>query len=165
MQNRKNNRSGFTLIELLVVIAISGMIFLSVSALLIALFASNTRITQLDLLQQAKNDLQAELSNAIRWSRSVTISGANDVLDVENADLSHSVYQIDSNRRLAKNGVPLVGNDVAITSFSVRNLSVSPAYASLLLLVSLNLQSSSFVAVHDTMNLVVSQRASTTASP
>ena len=82
MKHRTSIIQGFSLIELLAGISLTGMIFLGSTSLMFALFNSNSRVKQLDILEQTKNDLQVELSNQVRWAKTVNILSPQQ-LDIE----------------------------------------------------------------------------------
>jgi prepilin-type N-terminal cleavage/methylation domain-containing protein len=144
-------RKGFSLIELVVAMALSAIIFMISTTLMMSIMTSNTKNLRQEAFEQVKNDLQSELSNAIRWSSSITFSPG--VLTVDGV-----VYQLNGGV-ITKNGEALTSQNVLITSFNIQNLSNSASYASLKL--DFQLQNKNDPAVKDTMRLVVSQRKTT----
>lgn len=152
MKSENNFKNGFTLIELIVAIAISGLILVAMSSLMFALFSSNKRVTQLDTLEQAKNDLQGELSNSVRWAKAITFT--TDELNVDNG-ITNNIFRFQGGK-LYKNGISLVSNDVKVTSFDIKNLSTDLAYKSLV--ISIDLEHAKFNAVKDSLRVVASQR-------
>lgn len=145
---------GFTLIEILVAISISGVIFLAASALLVSLFSSNARVSQLDAMSQVKDDIVKDLSNTIRWASDVVVSSDNDALTVMDTQGESTTYRIDTNR-LLKNDTPLHSDEFEVTQFSVHDYS-SGSQASVD--IQLAIRSKKFTARNDTVKLVVSQR-------
>ncbi len=132
----KHNQ-GLTLVELLIGILLTSMIFLAASSLVVTLFTSNTRTKQLDEVQQVKNDIFNELSNAIKWSATVTVDSVNKLKVVTFADdsgVSHSyTYEYDSTTQTLTKQVDtnpaasLHSNKVEVTDFEIMDRSVNPA--------------------------------------
>ena len=107
--------SGFTFIEILVGLSISAAIFIVATSLVVNIFTSTTKSRQTQVLEQVKNDLQAEFSNTVRWAD--TISYINDELLIDTVD-----YRLDDGR-IYKDDVVITPADVEITAFEVAKYS------------------------------------------
>ena len=119
-------RTGFTLMELLIGMTLISFIFLGVITATVVLLNSNARVKQIDHLEQAKNDLQLEFANTIRWAKAITLISPSE-LSITNSDDSTSLYQFDStNKRITKNGVPITSDTVDITNFEIHDYSRLP---------------------------------------
>lgn len=145
---KKHNQQGLTLIELLIGMTMSAMIFLVSSSLMASLFFSDTKSKHKEILEQAKNDIQSELSNQIRWGQTIAVTPNQLTID-------GATYQI-TNERLYKNGDPLTPSDVVIDNFKVEDYSTLPYLASLRVEVELHHKTNT--SAHDTLTLVASQR-------
>jgi len=151
-------RTGFTLMELLIGMTLISFIFLGVITATAVLLNSNARVKQIDHLEQAKNDLQLEFSNSIRWAKAITIVSPSE-LTITNSDSSTSAYQLDvSTKRIVKNGVPITSDTVDIMNFEINDYSRLPAPALRSLQLFIEMQHHDFSAVRQTFRLVVSQR-------
>jgi len=64
-------KKGLTLIELLVTLGVSGLVFVVVGSIIGILFTTSTRDKRLEVFEQVKNDVAAELSNTLRWGQVV----------------------------------------------------------------------------------------------
>lgn len=149
--------SGITLIELLVGIALSGMVFLGASSLVLVLFTSNARTGQLEELAQSRNDLDIEFSNSVKWATLIDISVPNQLyLEFSGGPTAVTYVYDSSNRSLLKNAVPMLSENVAVTQFEFKNLSVAPGLMSLK--IDIGLEHTRFSSVKDLVSLVVSQR-------
>lgn len=154
----EDKRHGFTLMELLIGVILISFIFLGVSTVTIILLNSNARVKQIDHLEQAKNDLQQELTNTIRWAKEITLTGASE-LTVTHTDGSTSHYQLDaSSKRITKNGAPMTSVHVDVVSFEIHDYSRLPVPAPRSIQLFIELQHHDFNAVRETFRLVVSQR-------
>jgi prepilin-type N-terminal cleavage/methylation domain-containing protein len=148
---------GFTLIELLIGIALSSLIFLGSSSLVFSVFASNAKVRQLDLIEQAKSDLTIELNNNLRWAQAISISADFHTLTIASADGKTAIYSL-QNGAVIKNGQPLTPKNISVTDFTIQDYSLQSTSAEKSLLISITLQNAQFNAVADTLKIVVSQR-------
>ena len=113
----RNLVSGFTLIELLVGLAVMTAIFILASSLVIDILDKNLKSEKKQIIEQVKNDLQAEVSNSVRWANNISFIGG--VFEVDD-----SKYHLDyTDNRLYKNGVPFTPMDVVISRFEVERFS------------------------------------------
>lgn len=150
---------GFTIIELIIAIGLAGLIFLASSSLMFAIFSSNTRVHQLDQLEQTKTDFNFEFSNAIRWSKQIEITSDGTLLITDQNGLLQT-YAL-KNGALTKNDSPLHTADVTITSFLVQDYSQNSTVSQKSILITIELQHKTFNAVKETMRIVASQRYAT----
>jgi len=151
-------RTGFTLMELLIGMTLISFIFLGVITATVVLLNSNARVKQIDHLEQAKNDLQLEFANTIRWAKAITLISPSE-LSITNSDDSTSLYQFDStNKRITKNGVPITSDTVDITNFEIHDYSRLPAPSPRSIQLFIEMQHHDFSSVRETFRLVVSQR-------
>jgi prepilin-type N-terminal cleavage/methylation domain-containing protein len=156
-----DRQSGFSLVELLVAVALSGVLFLGVSMLMISLFSSNTRVRQIDRIEQTKNDLAIELTNAIRWAKIVTFETNAIILQPDST--TTNTYSFSDNR-LYKNNSPITPPDVIVDNFMAQNFGASPNLP--LVEISMDIADKQFSTVNSHVRFVVSQRVNTiTAGP
>lgn len=162
-QKTINFKSGMTMMELLVGITLAASIFLGATTLIVSLFSSASRTKQLDELAQSRNDLQAELSNAVRWATSVTTTATTIEVTIPATPVDKIfLYEFDAlGERILKSeppgaGVSFTGDRVRITSMNVLDYSVSPTLASLD--VTIELEHATLATVKDAFHIVVSQR-------
>lgn len=154
--NIRESQTGTTLVELLIGIAIAGMVFLVTSSLILALFNSNNRSKQLDTLEQAKNNLNAEMTNTIKWAR--TVSAVPNQISLTAANDDEIVYSYDAlNKTLLKNNQRLIPEDILVTGFDVKNFSADRS-VSASLEITVEMEHKHFAAVKDRLRIVVSQR-------
>ncbi len=149
--NHLPDSAGVTMVELIIGMAVASMIFLAVSSLIVLLFSSNNRVKQLEVLAQAKNDLQFELSNAIKWGNTITFANT----PYPQIVVDSLTYRLE-NERIYKNDIPLTAEEVRITEMLINNYSVNPLYASLD--INISLEHKNFAVIRDQLHLVVSQR-------
>jgi prepilin-type N-terminal cleavage/methylation domain-containing protein len=116
-------RSGFTFIEILVGLSISAAIFLVATSLVVNLFTSTTKSKQTQVLEQVKNDLQAEFSNTVRWADSIAYIKNQLIIDTVGYKLKDG--------RIFKNDVAITPEDVKITSFDVAKYAASTGSANI----------------------------------
>lgn len=156
---QKSNQ-GLTLIELLVGIFLTSMIFLAASSLVVVLFSSNTRTKQMDEIQQAKNDLLNEISNAVKWAAFIELIGTGKFQATLFDGTTH-VYMYDAiNNTLNKNGVPLHTSGVNVTVFEVSSLGVNAdADAPKSLQIKIELEDGQLKQIKDAFRIVASQRS------
>lgn len=145
------NQKGFTLVELLVGITITTMIFLTAGSVIGLFFRTDSKTERVETLEIAKNEILAEVSNAVRWSPSVTFTGG-DLGSVKTVDSEFTIVD----GRLRKNGEPITPQDVTITKFMIQNLSAAPSLKSLAIQV--EIESTQNTTTKDAFTLVVSQR-------
>lgn len=151
-----NSKNGFSLIELLIAISLSGILFLGVSTLMISLFQSNTRVRQIDRLEQTKNDVAIELTNAIRWAK--TVSFDTNALVLQTPNSTTNTYKFENNK-VFKNDSPITPPDVIVSNFVARNFGASPNLP--LVQVSMDIADKQFPTITSHTQFVVSQRVST----
>jgi len=155
---------GFTLVELLVGIALSSLIFMAISTLMLVLFSSSSRVAQMDRLEQTQNDLQAELSNAIRWADQVDVTDSARIKVYHESE--ETEYYIEEGRLYKKTSTAmqvLTSQDVLINSLTAVNYSTASfgePDPKVSLNITIEMQDKQFFHVLDTVNLVVSQRSS-----
>lgn len=147
VENKKNSL-GFTLIELLIGITMSSMIFIVATNFAASLFTTDTKGKNEQTVQQVKLDLQAELSQSIRWGQ--VISFGENVLQIDQV-----LYRLD-NGRLFRGSDPLTPQTVKVTKFVTRDLSNNPNYKSLEVTIAVEYQSTS--TINDSFTIVSSQR-------
>jgi type II secretory pathway pseudopilin PulG len=145
---------GFTLIELLLGITLTVLIFLSASSLMALLFRSDLKTKHIEEIQQAKNDLQIEFTNTIRWGQNISFTGSNQA----RLKVDDKTYTIEGGR-IVRNNDPITPNNVTVTKFRVDDYSNDPKLKSLEIIVDFESKSSN--SVKDSMRLVVSQRKTT----
>ncbi|MEK7165317.1 MAG: hypothetical protein AAB874_00735 [Patescibacteria group bacterium] len=161
MKHRTSIIQGFSLIELLAGISLTGMIFLGSTSLMFALFNSNSRVKQLDILEQTKNDLQVELSNQVRWAKTVNILSPQQ-LDIEATNGEVISYRCDlAAKNFLKNESTLTPKQVVISNCTIRNFSRTISHIPVSLELLIEMHHKEFIAVKDTLRLVVSQRVGT----
>lgn len=102
---------GFTYIELLVGMAMAVAIFIIATSLVINVYSSNLKSSRGQIMEQAKNDLQAEFGNTVRWADSISFVGG--VLNVDG-----TVYSL-KDGHIYKNSTPLTPDSIEVTSFDV----------------------------------------------
>jgi prepilin-type N-terminal cleavage/methylation domain-containing protein len=129
--------TGFTLIELLIGITITVMIFLTTSSVFLLFYSADARTKRIQTLEQAKNDVQQDLSSAIRWARVITWDAAAKTLTLD----SSTVYSL-VNNKLTKNSTSLVPRDVDVRGFTVTDLSTLGSYKSYEITIDLGLSQS-----------------------
>lgn len=145
------------MVELLVVLVLASLIFLVISSLTVVMFQTNNRSKQLAELFQAKDDLQGELSNNIRWAKKVTVDDSSHLI-IQTADEPSKtiVYLFDSTEKtITKNGQRLVPQKVLVKDLLITDFSSSET-ASLEIII--NLEHVNLSAVKDRLRLVVTQR-------
>lgn len=141
-------KKAFTMIELLVAMGIASLVFLLVSTLLITMINSNSKSKNQEAFEQTKIDVGMEITNAVRWGKSVSV--ANDQILVDG-----KTYSMDGGR-VYKNENPLSPQDVVVSNWRVRDLSTKPGLVSLVL--SADLSRMDDVFSKDTLRIVISQR-------
>lgn len=144
----------FLSIEILVAIAVASFIFLISSLIFISLYFNqqNKQEAKFDL---AKNDILNEVSNTVRWAKSITVLASHNSFISEMPNGDKFTFSLISGRIL-KNDNPITPASITIKSFEVQNLSRNPKYASLVILTELASKDNETLA--DSMRLVVSQR-------
>ncbi len=162
MSYSKKRSRGVTLVELVIAIITSSMVFLAVSNTINILFSSNSRVLQLDVVEQTKNDLIAELTTSIKWASVIKLPSED---DPNHIIVDDTIYRLDnSDGRMYKNNVALTPQNVTITKFSAEDLSVTDgdndpkSYA-----ITFEMVHKQFPAITDHIRIVVSQRLSSTS--
>ncbi len=140
------NRPAFTLVELILGVAVSSIIFIAATSAYVFLLKTSSKLNQSQALEQAKNDLFQELSNAIRWAPKGTIKNCLEINDIKYKHQSKS---------LTKDGESLVPNSIEITDFSCTNHSTLPDYKSLQIFIALK---DTTTSRSDTLDFIVAQR-------
>lgn len=105
------NKKGFTFIEILIGLSISAAIFIIATSLVVNIFSSTTKSKQMQVLEQAKNDLQAEFGNSVRWADSISYIGNTLQIDTTTYTLQDGVVM--------RNGSPITPSEVEVTDFDV----------------------------------------------
>jgi prepilin-type N-terminal cleavage/methylation domain-containing protein len=146
----KSNK-GFTLIELLIGITVSAMVFMLAGSIVSLLFRTDVKGQRSESFEQTKNDIVAEITNAVRWAEVVNVT----TTDLGTITADGVEYTIQDGR-LLKNNDPITGMSVIITKFKIRNRSEDPLLKSLDIQV--EMESRQTATSHDTLNFVVSQR-------
>ena len=142
-------KKGLTLIELLVTLGVSGLVFVVVGSIIGILFTTSTRDKRLEVFEQVKNDVAAELSNTLRWGQVVDCS------QMGRMSIDGGVYEV-RDGRLVKGDEVLTPESVRVTNFSVVNRSRTATLASCEVVVELVLVN--YDLAQDTVKIVVSQR-------
>lgn len=151
------NKRGFTLIELLIVIVLTGMIFTGVSALVATLFNTNTRSQQIDVMEQSLNDIQNELTNLVKWAKTVEIVSPQTIRVTMHDDPTPVEIGLDG-ERIVKDGQSLHSENVRIVSFVVNDRTQSGSAEKSLEFV-IELQHMQLDTVQDRATIVASQRS------
>ncbi len=141
-------KKGFTLIELLLAVSLSGVIFVVVSSLLMFVVTSDLKNKRQEAFEQVKNDMQIELSNAVRWGKEISYSAGELVID-------GVTYRL-LDGRMYKNADPITSAGVTIKSFGINNFSNDLRYVSLS--IDLEMEDRSYALSNDVLTIVVSQR-------
>jgi prepilin-type N-terminal cleavage/methylation domain-containing protein len=141
-------KKGFSLIELLIAMTMSGMIFITVSSLLVTLLNSNTKNRRQEVFEQTKNDLFVELSNSIRWGDE--ISSTMDSLVVDGI-----TYRLESGA-VTRNGEAITPTAVEVTQFQIVPRSAATGFESFE--INVVLKDKNFNLNTDKLDMVVSQR-------
>ena len=151
--NKKSNIKGFTLIELIIGVLITTFIFLGASALILTLFGTSGRVQKSQSLDQAKNDIQVELTNNIKWAKILLI-------EPDSITADGVIYKFESDGRLYKNGIPMTSGEIFLKNVYITDLSRTRVSGEELisLKVTLDLESKRSSNISDHLNLVVSQR-------
>ncbi len=155
------DKSGFTMIELLIGITVSAFIFIGSSSLMFALFTSNNRVNQQSSLEQAKNDIEAELSKAVRWAKAIQVDQYTFALTVENSDGTTNTYARSSDGTLTKDGAALTAKSINVISMTIDDYSKDSKIPQKSLVITLELENKEFKAIKDTVRIVASQRLAT----
>lgn len=110
------NKKAFTLVEILVGLSIFSAIFIIATSLVVNVFSATTKGRQLDALEQAKNDLQAEFGNSIRWADSLSFRNGN--LNIDGV-----IYSV-RDGKLYRDNLALTSDEVVVTRLDVSKYSV-----------------------------------------
>lgn len=141
-------KKGFSLIELIVALGVSSIVMLTVISLMLTFMSSNTKSKRQEMFEQTKNDLQLELSNAVRWAKVVQINPENIVTDGKSYTLSGG--------QIYKDGEALTPTGVEVTRFDINNYSNDIDLVSVE--IRIEMRDRSFVTARDGLRVVVSQR-------
>lgn len=141
-------KKAFTMIELLVAMGIASLVFLLVSTLLITMINSNSKSKNQEAFEQTKIDVGMEITNAVRWGKSVSVANNQIVVDGR-------TYSMDGGR-VYKNENPISPQDVVVSNWRVKDLSTKTGLVSLVLTADLSRMDDIFSK--DTLRIVVSQR-------
>lgn len=142
-------KSGFTLVEVVVVMGLAAMIFMVVSGLMVSFLNAGGKSRQQQALEQARDDIVTEISNAVRWGEGEVIVGQNKL------EAGRAVYEL-SGDRLVKDGVALTSAEVVVESLETRDYSGVAEFPSLEIKISM--RSRSLPQIRDDLRLVVSKR-------
>lgn len=148
---------GITLIEILVAMGLSAVVFLIVSTLIVTILNSNTKSQRQELFEQAKNDIQSEISNQVRWAEFVEFTPGN--MGEIKVNPSNVTYNVDAEGRLMKNNIAITPEDIKVTRFTVENFGNTVGLVSLQ--VTVEMQNRLFTVANDSLRFVVSQRKTT----
>lgn len=151
-------RRGFTLVETIISIALSSLIFVSASGVMAIMFSSNNRTRQVQTIEQTKNDLHLDISNAIRWADKVEILG-NQLL-VTQVDGAQNRYTYNSTDGNVMKDTQVLGQEsVRVTSFEIfdRSYDVTAVKPKSLEIV-IGLEHREFPVLKDSLRIIVSQR-------
>jgi hypothetical protein len=143
-----NNKKGITLIELLIGITLSAAIFVVATSLIASIFTTDTKGRNLQAIAQVKDNIQAELSESVRWGNVILVSPNELTVD-------SSIYNLRQGR-IYKDNNPLTPESVEIKSFTINDLSANSQYKSLQINVELAYKAT--VDQTDSFAVVVSQR-------
>jgi len=132
-------RRGVSLIEMLVAMGMSSML------------TANARNRRQEAFEQVKNDLTAELTNAVKWAEDV--SYASDQITA-----GETVYRMD-NGHVTRNGSALNSNEVRVTRFEVTEY--GPGEDNLSLNIQIDLEDAMNNSVKDTIKIAASKRLTT----
>ncbi len=141
-------KKGFTLMEMLLAVGLASVVFGLAGSLTAFIMERNTRDLKQEELEQAKNDLTVELSNAVRWAKDVEVLSDGVMVD--------GVSYILDDGKVRKAGEAVTSDDVVINRFEVKNYSATSRRVSLEISVEVSSARSSIY--NDSMRIVVSQR-------
>jgi prepilin-type N-terminal cleavage/methylation domain-containing protein len=141
-------KRGFTLLELTVAISLSSIIFMVVGGLLAFAIDRNSKNQRQELFEQVKNDLAADLTNSVRWSKNVEA-------DSGHINVDGTVYML-RDGKIFKNGQSLVPEGVVVAEWEVVDRTRKPGLVSLE--IRIKMHNKAFSVAEDTLRLVVSQR-------
>lgn len=134
--------------ELLIGVTISILIFMAASSVIITMLFSNTKIKNIQSLEQVKNDVATSISTSIKWATTIDVAADSIVVD----GVGYSLVD----GRIVKGTAPITPSDVVVTSFEVKDRSATPDIVGVE--ISMDLHSRTRSSIHDTLLLAVSQR-------
>jgi hypothetical protein len=145
---KQERMAGMTVVEILLGMMLSLMVLLVSSNLMAAIFYSDTRNKQAEILEQVKNDLLAEFSTQIKWAEEISYSEGRLTMD--------GVEYVLSEGRIKRNDDLITPQSVVIEDFRIKNYSADEGLSSLE--ISVGMRHKVISSVHDTLKIVVSQR-------
>jgi hypothetical protein len=145
---RNKNMQGLTLVEILIGLVMSTMIFLVATNLMVFLFFTDTKSKQIQMVEQAKDDLLSEFVVRVRWAEEIDFGSGY-------LDLDGVRYQL-RDGRIYRGDDPLTPGYLVVDGFDVANYSADEDYKSLEIKVSMSYKTRS--SLRDFMRVVVSQR-------
>lgn len=145
---KKKVSGGMTMIEMLIVLTISVVVFWVSTSMVTGLFYSDERSKQEQLLDRAKDQLEQEFGERVRWAKEIEDREDGVKLDGVN-------YQLRGGR-IMKEGKAITPDRVVVEAFEIENLSTDSHYQSLEIKV--EMRDKMISSVHDSMRMVVSQR-------
>lgn len=156
---KQTGKRGMTLVELIVSIAIAGIIMTGISSLIMTLFVSNNRNKQLEAIEQNKYRLQTQISESVKWAKTINISpGMLTLTSVDNHGVPvTTIYKLE-NKFIYKDGQPLTGSDVEITNFDITDNSANPAAGITGLTIDVKLRHKLLTSLTGRLKIVTSQR-------
>lgn len=152
------SKNGFTIIELLIGISITAIIFTGASSLIFSLFTSDARNQQIDEIEQAKNSLQGELSDSIRWAQIIQTPNLQQ-LTITSSTGEVITYVLENKQIVKKYNaktVSLTPENVIIDNFDIDILSNSSNSKSIIINVEMTHAQKN--TIKDVMRLVTTQR-------
>lgn len=145
-------KRAFTLIEIMVAMGLASFVFLITSSLMVTLVNSNNKSKSIEAMEQVKTNLFLELTNSIRWAKTVS-------LDANRITIDGPVVYSMQNGMIMRNTESITPSTVRVTGFEVTQYSSMPLYPSYQVVITL--EDARFGLVHERLELVVSNRKAT----
>ncbi|HBC72663.1 MAG: hypothetical protein UX91_C0005G0041 [Candidatus Amesbacteria bacterium GW2011_GWB1_47_19] len=141
-------KKGISLIELLIAMALAVFVFLLVISMLMTILTANARSSRQETFEQTKNDLQSELTNAVKWGKDISWSSGQLIVDgVAYSRISNVII---------KNGQLLTPPQVKITNWTITELGQGDPNISLRMEIAMENAANS--SIKDNMILTVTKR-------
>lgn len=110
-------KRAFSLIELIIGMAIFGVVLTVVLSLLLSVSKSNLSDERRNTMEQAKNNIGVELTNAIRWSAAITLTPI-DAAGNNEITVDGKRYRLEA-KRILKGEEPITPAEVEVTKFKI----------------------------------------------
>lgn len=148
------NKGSASLIELLLGMVIGLFIIMAVLTLFNTIFGSDSKTRYLDNLDEAKNNIRVELSNAIRWAESVSTNPDNSIV----ADDVTIAFEDDTIYKRPVDGVHtnILPDSIIVSNVQVEEFTTSPDAVSLI--IDMDLTHRNKTDVTENLHLVITQR-------